>query len=382
MRSAVRTHLAVGLVLALTPAAAASATLPGTWRRIPSAPIAPDEGAAGAWTGSRLLVVGSASVRAEDGAVLSARNVAATYEPAARRWRALPRPPGNPRAGSGHYAAAWTGSEALVWGPGTHAAFAPASARWRTLPRPPADTTGLVAWTGTELVGWGGGCCVDAFAIGGAYVPARDAWRTLAPSPLAPSQHPAGAWTGTELIIVVGDRDPDGHPWPARLARAAAYDPSSGRWRRLAPPPLDRAGAEAVWDGRELLLVGGTTGTGGALARVGLAYAPATDTWRRLAPMPAGRANATAVWSGSLLLLWGGSAQAGQYTMPGHGLAYDPAANRWSALPPAPVPGRLDPIASWTGRSMLVWGGTDPYQPFADGAELVPVPLDQPSGRS
>jgi hypothetical protein len=68
--------------------------------------------------------------------------------------------------------------------------------------------------------------------------------------------------------------------------------------------------------------------------------------------------------------------------MPGHGLAYDPSANRWSALPPAPVLGRLDPIASWTGRSLLVWGGTDPYRPYADGAELVPVPLDQPSGRS
>ncbi len=382
MRSALPVRLVVGVALALTPATAASATVPGTWRRLPSAPIAPDAGAAGVWTGRQLLVVGSATVRAEDGAVLSARNVAATYAPAARRWRVLPRPPGDPRATGGPYAAAWTGTEALVWRAGTHAAYAPATRRWRTLPRPPADTTGLVAWTGTELIGWGGGCCGDAFADGVAYAPSRNAWRRLAPSPLAPSQHPTGAWTGTELIIVVGDRSPDGRPWPARLARAAAYDPAADRWRRIAAPPATRTAASAVWDGRELLLVGGTTGTGTALARVGLAYDPAADAWRRLAAMPAGRAGAAAVSAGRGLLLWGGSSQAGQYTVPAHGLAYDPAANRWDDLPPAPVLGRVDPIAAWTGTALLVWGGTDPYHPFADGAEFVPVPLDRPSGRS
>ena len=74
--------------------------------------------------------------------------------------------------------------------------------------------------------------------------------------------------------------------------------------------------------------------------------------------------------------------QAGQYTIPGHGLAYDPAGNRWDDLPPAPVLGRVDPIAGWTGRRLLVWGGTDPYHPYADGAECLPVRLDQPSSRS
>ena len=81
MRSALPVRLAVGLALALMPATASSATVPGSWRRLPAAPIAPDAGAAGVWTGGRLLVVGSASVRSEDGAVLAARNVAATYDP-------------------------------------------------------------------------------------------------------------------------------------------------------------------------------------------------------------------------------------------------------------------------------------------------------------
>jgi hypothetical protein len=45
---------------------------------------------------------------------------------------------------------------------------------------------------------------------------------------------------------------------PARLARAAAYNPVTNTWRRIAPLPAVRTGANAVWDGREVLIVGGT----------------------------------------------------------------------------------------------------------------------------
>src|SRR5919199_1606663 len=98
------------------------------------------------------------------------------------------------------------------------------SAGWRQLPAAP--TTGaLVVWTGREMVGWGGGCCGDAFSAGSAYNPATNRWRKLPRSPLAGSQHPLGAWTGRELIVLVDRTDPDGKPWPARLPRAAADDP-------------------------------------------------------------------------------------------------------------------------------------------------------------
>ena len=53
-------------------------------------------------------------------------------------------------------------------------------------------------------------------------------------------------------------------------------------------------------------------------------------------------------------------------------VAYDPKTNRWSQLPPAPILGRMDPAAVWTGRELLVWGGGDSYPAFADGAAFRP----------
>jgi N-acetylneuraminic acid mutarotase len=304
----------------------------GTWRRLPAAPIAPNAALTSVWTGKEMLVLGRRERRAKDGAVLERANVAAAYDPAANTWRRLPSP-GSTGSFMG-YASVWTGREMLVWGQGTREAFNPRTNRWRRLPSSPLlsihDGYGLVAWTGRELVGWGGGCCGDAFSDGVAYSPATNRWRALARSPLAGSQHPVGAWTGRELVVFVGRFDPDGRPWPARLALAAAYDPATGSWRRIAAAPADLGGGSAVWDGREVL--------------VGrFAYDPATNRWRQL---PAAGANgAAAVWTGSRLVVWA------------RGLAYDPHANRWSHIPQAPLAQRRDSTATWTGRSLIVWNG-------------------------
>jgi hypothetical protein len=366
----------LALILAVAPAAAladsGATPLPGTWRRLPAAPIAPSGGLASVWTGKQMLVFGRVEKRAEDGAVLSRVDVAAAYDPGADSWRRLPAP--GPTQSFMDESAVWTGKEMLVWGQGTREAFNPGTGHWRRLPGSRLlsvhDGFGLVVWTGRELIGWGGGCCGDAFTDGVAYGPARNTWRPLARSPLAGSQHPIGAWTGRELLVLVGGFDPDGKPWPARLARAAAYNPATDSWRRIAPLPEPRSGASAVWDGRELLVVGGSA-AGSTLPRVGFAYNPATNRWRRLPAMESGRWNFAAVWTGKRLLLWGGQGARG--TIPSHGLAYDPRANRWSPLPQAPLKGRVDPAAVWTGTKLIVWGGGESNKPFHDGAAFAPA---------
>jgi N-acetylneuraminic acid mutarotase len=85
--------------------------------------------------------------------------------------------------------------------------------------------------------------------------------------------------------------------------------------------------------------------------------------------MESGRDRAAMVWTGSRLLVWGGAQTAGAGTpvIPPHGLTYDPRANAWSPLPQAPLLGRLSPIAVWTGRSMIVWGGERPNAPGTNG---------------
>jgi hypothetical protein len=341
-----------------------TAPLAGSWRPLARSPLAVNDAHTSAWTGTEMLVVGRSTRRAPDGAVLSRREVAASYDPVRKAWRRLPAPP---RSSSFmNFSSVWTGKEMIVWGQGIREAFNPATNRWRRLPNSRLlsihDGFGLVAWTGRELIGWGGGCCGDAFSDGVAYNPATDTWRALAQAPLQGSQHPLGAWTGRELVVLSG-------------THAAAYNPNTNAWRRIAPLPAQRDGATAVWDGTEVLVVGGTSA-------VGFAYDPASNRWRRLPAMESSRFGAAAVWSGKQLLMWGGSETygGGEPVIPPHGLAYDPRANRWSPLPQAPLLGRLDPTGVWTGRALIVWGGERAKSPlgsgtryFDDGAAFAPV---------
>jgi len=369
-------RIALVLALVLVPGALAGSS---GWQRLPAAPIHPDGYLAGAWTGRQLVVFGRAHGAPEPQLpVGKAFDVAAAYSPAQRAWRLLDPPAGPDGSYDGGYRAVWTGKEVLAWGPFDALAYAPKSGRWRKLPRPKGigNAPGIAVWTGRELVGWGGGCCGDAFSSGLAYSPAADRWRPLARSPLAGSQHPVGAWTGRELVLLVGDLDPDGKPLPARLARAAAYDPRRDTWRRIARPPQLRPGAVAAWDGREVLLVGGTGAAPGSASTLAFAYDPVADRWRRLRPLPFGRVGAAAVWTGKRLLVVGGTRgeRRGRPLLAHSGLAYDPASGRWSQLPRSPISGRIDPVAAWTGNTLLVWGGASgtAAPSRTDGALLTP----------
>ena len=226
----------------------------GTWRRLSPAPVARTPETVSVWTGRQMLIFG----RAQQKPPMSV-DVAAAYNPASDTWHRLAPFKGPSGNFQGHYTALWTGTEMLTLGPFDLQAFDPLTNHWRRLPAEPAGNEGggLRVWTGHEMINWGGGCCGDASSIGYAFNPTTNTWRKLAPSPLAPSQNPSGAWTGRELIILVNGIDPDGKPYPASLARIASYNPTTNTWRRIAPLPAPRSGATIVWDGREVLVVGG-----------------------------------------------------------------------------------------------------------------------------
>lgn len=147
-------------------------------------------------------------------------------------------------------------------------------------------------------------------------------------------------------------------------------------WSEMAPSPLcGRFSASVAWTGRELLVWGGESCAGAACPNPaaprlddGAAYVPATDSWRRLASAPIGpRDLAATVWTGREMLVWGGSDRG---RLLADGAAYDPASNRWRTLARSPISGRSEPVAVWTGREMLVWGGHDADE---DGAAYDPV---------
>jgi len=317
------------------------------WRALPAAPIKIAQGPSAVWTGRQLILFGRRNITALDsrGApyIVKSVDTAESYDPASSKWTRLSPPPGPGYVPN--YEAVWTGEEMLAFGAFHSVAYDPKTNSWRTLRKSVGG--GIVVWTGREAIGWGGGCCGDAWGNGSAYDPVGDTYRDLAPSPLAPSQHPVGAWTGHELVLFSSGINPaSDKPYPASFARAAAYDPAKDAWRRITPPPASglHFGDAAAWDGREVLVVGA-----GASARSAFAYDPAKNRWRRLSPLPFGRQSADVFWTGHRLLVWGGAEVA-------RGLAYDPGADRWSVLPAGPLRGSGLALA-WTGHGLVLANG-------------------------
>ncbi len=307
---------------------------PGIWKRLPAAPISPEFNArTSVWTGKEMLVFGRDQQTALDANghpyATGALNVAAAYNPSTSSWRKLSPP--TKTSGFMALSSLWTGKEMLVWGQGTRLAYNPTTDRWRQLPGSKLlsvhDGFGTVVWTGREAIGWGGGCCGDAFSDGVAYNPASNTWRALARAPLPGSQHPLSAWTGKEMVVILGKR-------------AAAYNPARNTWRRLAAPPTHNGNATAVWAAQNVVVAGASRNV--------FAYNPAKNRWRRLPQLPAARVGKVVVSDGSRILVWGGKRGGASLVV---------GAKQWTVLAHGPLPGRLEPTAVWTGSSLIVWGG-------------------------
>jgi hypothetical protein len=343
----------------MTGSAPSAPTLAGTWKRLPAAPVSELPGAVvTAWAGHQMII---------HGAYPSA--VTFAYRPATNTWVKL-RPGPKALTLEANDIAVWTGSRMLVMGL-TNGSYNPAANTWSPIARiVKPDETAVVGWTGRIVIIWGGVCCSGSSNEGSAYRPSTNSWQVLPVAPLQPRRSAAGAWTGEELIAAGGVSEAPGGS--NALRDAAAYNPISRTWRKLAPMPIGRWGATGLWDGHELLVIGGWVGAGDAerLATRGLAYDPATNRWRWLPAMRYPRSGFAAVWTGHQVLVWGGLTAA--RIPPPHGEAYDPATNKWTDLPQAPLAGRAWPVAVWTGSRMIVWGGQTDTRAFTDGAAFTP----------
>jgi hypothetical protein len=358
--------------LVLAASSAAGPTYPGTWRHLPPAPFALQAGVTSVWTGDHVLVTGL-TPRAGQAGFVNATENAASYNPASNIWRALAQAPSTPTYCRRD--AVWTGSQMLVWGCRA-TTYDPSVNKWRRLADPPTGH-GFAVWTGRELIGWGGGCCGDAGADGSAYNPMTNVWRKLPHSPLAPEQSPLAVWDGRDVLVFVsGVSAASGKPLSPGLARGAAYNPSTNRWRVLAKPLV--AGGAAAWDGYEMVVV-----AAGRSGRVVEAYNPATNHWRRLAPLPARRTGAKPVWTHNRLIVWGGYTDPSATTVATHALAFDPSANRWETLSQAPMRPRDGSQVVWTGQKLVALLGVIPAAPGSssgatyakDGAAFTPTGL-------
>lgn len=185
-------------------------------------------------------------------------------------------------------------------------------------------------------------------------------WTTFPTGPLTPRFGQAEVWTGKELIVWGGFARTRA---AKALGNGAAYDPATGRWHLLPDSPLPpEGGAAALWTGREMVIIGGNRGDNRASSAVE-AFVPATDTWHRLPPLPRGEwAGLTALWTGRQIVVIGprGDDLA----------AFNPATNSWTSLPRLPEATPPYPnwqlifvVPVWTGTSLdafVTWQRSPP----------------------
>jgi hypothetical protein len=276
------------------------------------------------------------------------------YSAAANAWRVLPPAPIASRRVP---AFAFTGTELLIWGGislagiplDDGAAYQPETNTWRPLPEAPlppgAGVTG--AWTGEEWLLVDAGVGV-ASGEGAAYDPTADSWRPIAQAPTPAGWAGMATWTGHELIIIrLANEGPSG---------GARYDPSSDTWRPIAPNPelTIQTFPYTIWTGEEILVVRDAIESAAGLEDLaaGFAYNPTTDAWRRTAAPPDQRAFKEPVWTSEEAIFYGSGGDPNW--------AYAPGSDEWRRLPAVPDRHREFWSSVWTGRDVIIWGGSNP----------------------
>jgi hypothetical protein len=182
-------------------------------------------------------------------------------------------------------------------------------------------------------------------------------------------------WDGRDLVTVEAG-------FPPCAPAAAAYDPRTNRWARIAAPPETVGPAPVIaWGGGRLLLVSGRT-------RAVAAWSAATGRWHLLRPLPAAGV-VSASWAGHEFVVVTARRLG---VNKGIAQAFALRGDRWTRLPdlPQPARGQVRDVATATFGGALyalvgvaVWHTipNDSYQ--AEHSELLrltrsswkPVPL-------
>jgi hypothetical protein len=257
----------------------------------------------------------------------------------------------------------------------------------------------MLVWGGQELKG------ATYRADGAVFDPTAKTWSSIPKAPLEPRGDHVAVWTGTQMIVWGGGIESP-RTGMRSFADGAAYDPTARRWSRLPPSPLEaRILHTAVWTGSALLVWGGADTNSCSLSpdicsvlatmplraedagpatqedsteddesdnvhllADGAAYDAVTRTWAPMAASPlAPRIGHVAVWTGKEMLVWGGTAVLEGPQAFNDGAAYNPSTNSWRRIAAAPVHAGAVFASVWTGSRMIIWGG-----PNGDGAAYDP----------
>jgi N-acetylneuraminic acid mutarotase len=319
-------------------------------------------GAPAARYGNALVAIGGRAV--VWGGNTSASQFSTTggrYDPATDTWDTTSTTGMAPRYG---FTAVAAGAEMILWsGFDPNGQFLrdggrydPALDTWipvTSLNAPPGRRGGSAIWTGSRMVVWGGTGRPDT-SRGGRYDPATDTWTPTATLNAPEARLGYGAaWTGNDLIVWGGRTQDD-----RRLDTGGRYNLALDAWQpiSLVAAPTPREAPTAVWSGSRMIVWGGANTTQGSFYATGGRYDPLTDAWTATATAgaPAARYRHTAVWTGREMIVWGGTNLGSVFNSGGR---YDPATDSWTSTALSGPVARSDHKAVWTGREMIVWGG-------------------------
>lgn len=171
----------------------------------------------------------------------------------------------------------------------------------------------------------------------------------------------------SDQLLIFGGIDNQGN----LLNDLWSYSPGNRRWTNLTThnpdikdcsgSPMPRMNAAMVWDSvhEQVLLYGGQSGNGSYLGDL-WAYSPSSNVWTALAceNAPGARAGAGVVWNGNQMLILGGNGTTGPLA---DFWAYTPGTNAsWKRISTsAPLGARAYPTMVWdaTNNQLLVFGG-------------------------
>ena len=226
-----------------------------------------------------------------------------------------------------------------------------------------------VRWRASSVVAFvvlllASACADPPGGVGPLPIAASETTWTAAPDgPLTPREGTLGLWTGREVLLIGGTSGPPCPPGAGcvapsapPLASGAAFNPTTGQWRRIAdaPAPVGWARGAIVGDIAYVLTQAyPASNTRAAM----LAYEPTDDRWERL-PLPTG-SSMSLVAAGSRLVAYRTSEEHGA----GPDLVLDAITNTWQPLPPDPLSAAYDRTMVWAGEGLVLFD-----------KELVPQP--------
>jgi len=157
-------------------------------------------------------------------------------------------------------------------------------------------------------------------------------WRELPAAPLSPRANAQAVWTGHEVIVIGGERQPcppgaDCAVSDDGLSDVAAYNPGTDSWRRIESAPVPVVPGDRLMAAGDFVVLRHAQRSGGSAWFV---LDPDRNHWLRLRDVPKRIGDLPSVL-GSVIY-----ATAGR-----HVVSYDVPRGAWSTLPADPITPRL-----------------------------------------